>query len=232
MNRRTSTQPTKTQPTGYWDRETALVAQFAACVSFISFAYYLQHGGFLLSDTAWQSGIGGSIPSMVAYVLGTAGIFRLVRSALSVDSQPDSSARIAAWLSAIVYAANPNLIYLQTTAMTESLYLALFVWAVAYFSDFVQQTSRKDGSILIIVQMRLMSCCCVPHALRRMVPGGCHVRGRTCHAPKAERSGSARWCCQIHTARGCGSDALACIQRDHLSKPAGIRQWTVFRPCH
>ena len=187
MNRRTSTQPTKTQPTGYWDRETALVAQFAACVSFISFAYYFQHGGlllygdavahiniarrvfdsrtpgllqlgtvwlplphllmipFLLSDTAWQSGIGGSIPSMVAYVLGTAGIFRLVRSTLSVDSQPDSSARIAAWLSAIVYAANPNLIYLQTTAMTESLYLALFIWAVVYFSDFVQQASRKNG---------------------------------------------------------------------------------------
>jgi hypothetical protein len=187
MNRRTSTQPTKTQPTHYWDRETALVAQFAACVSFISFAYYFQHGGlllygdavahiniarrvfdsrtpgllqlgtvwlplphllmipFLLSDTAWQSGIGGAIPSMVAYVLGTAGVFRLVRSALSLDSQPDSSARIAAWLSAIVYAANPNLIYLQTAAMTESLYLALFVWAVAYFSDFVQQTSPKDG---------------------------------------------------------------------------------------
>src|SRR5271169_7181879 len=94
---------------------------------------------FLLSSTAWQSGIGGSIPSMVAYVLGTAGVFRLVRSALSLDSQPDSSARIAAWLSAIVYAANPNLIYLQTTAMTESLYLALFVWAVVYFSELVQE---------------------------------------------------------------------------------------------
>jgi hypothetical protein len=187
MSQRTTTQPTKIQPNRYWDRETALVAQFAACVSFISFAYYLQHGGlllygdavahiniarrvfdsrtpgllqlgtvwlplphllmipFLLSDTAWQSGIGGSMPSMVAYVLGTAGIFRLVRGVLSVNSQPDSSARIAAWLSAIVYAANPNLIYLQTTAMTESLYLALFVWAVAYFSDFVQQTSPKDG---------------------------------------------------------------------------------------
>jgi len=187
MSRQTSTQPTKAQPTSYWDRETALVAQFAACVSFISFAYYLQHGGlllygdavahiniarrvfdsrtpgllqlgtvwlplphllmipFLLSDTAWQSGIGGSIPSMVAYVLGTAGIFRLVRSILSVHSQPDSSARIAAWLSAIVYAANPNLIYLQTTAMTESLYLALFIWAMVYFSDFVQQTFRKDS---------------------------------------------------------------------------------------
>src|SRR5580692_1281688 len=100
---------------------------------------------FLLSDTAWQSGIGGSVPSMVAYALGSAGIFRLVRSALSVDSRPDPTARIAAWLSAIFFAANPNLIYLQTTAMTESLYLALFIWAVVYFSDFVQQASRKNG---------------------------------------------------------------------------------------
>src|ERR1700694_3092065 len=41
---------------------------------------------FLLSDSAWQSGIGGSIPSMVAYALGAAGIFRLVREALSFDS--------------------------------------------------------------------------------------------------------------------------------------------------
>src|ERR1700689_4701877 len=100
---------------------------------------------FLLFDTAWQTGIGGSVPSMVAYVLGTAGIFRLLRSALSVSSEPDPRARITAWLGAIVYAANPNLIYLQTTAMTESLYLALFIWAVVFFSDFVRQSSRKDG---------------------------------------------------------------------------------------
>jgi hypothetical protein len=100
---------------------------------------------FLLSDTTWQSGIGGSIPSMVAYVLGTAGVFRLLRSAMSVSSEPDARARIAAWLGAIAYAANPNLIYLQITAMTESLYLAFFIWAVVYFSDFVRQTSQKDG---------------------------------------------------------------------------------------
>src|SRR5271156_418945 len=141
MSRRTSTLPTKAQPTRYWDRETAFVAQLAACVSFISFAYYFQHSGlllygdavahiniarrvfdsrtpgllqlgtvwlplphllmipFLLFDSAWQSGIGGSIPSMVAYVIGAAGIFRLVRGVLSRDSQPDPSARVAAWLS-------------------------------------------------------------------------------------------------------------------------------------
>src|SRR5215475_8876367 len=34
----------------------------------------------LLSDSAWQSGIGGSIPSMTAYVLGVIGIYRLART--------------------------------------------------------------------------------------------------------------------------------------------------------
>ncbi len=34
---------------------------------------------FLLSDWAWQTGVGGSIPSLAAYVLGALGIFRLVR---------------------------------------------------------------------------------------------------------------------------------------------------------
>ena len=31
-------------------------------------------------------------------------------------------------------------IYLQATAMTESLYLALFIWAVALFFDFLVQS--------------------------------------------------------------------------------------------
>src|SRR5271163_3091481 len=162
MSRRTSIQPTNVQPTRYWDRETAFVAQLAACVSFISFAYYFQHNGlllygdavahiniarrvfdsrtpgllqlgtvwlplphllmipFLLADSAWRSGIGGSVPSMVAYALGAAGVFRLVRNALSFNARPNPAVRVAAWLSAITYAANPNLIYLQVTAMTES----------------------------------------------------------------------------------------------------------------
>ena len=195
-----STQRMKAGPTRYWDREIALVAQLAACVSFISFAYYFQHGRlllygdavahiniarrvfdsrtpgllqlgtvwlplphllmipFLLFDSAWQSGIGGSIPSMVAYVLGAAGIFRLVRGALSGNSQPDPAARIAAWVSAITYAANPNLIYLQITAMTESLYLALFIWAVVYFSEFVQESSRADEASQRAAGSSLMKC--------------------------------------------------------------------------
>ena len=43
---------------------------------------------FLVSKQLWQSGAGGSIPSMAAYVFGVIGIFRLVRGALSTGVSP------------------------------------------------------------------------------------------------------------------------------------------------
>jgi hypothetical protein len=101
---------------------------------------------FLFSDVAWQTGIAGAIPSMCAYVLGTAAVFRLVRGALSSQSQPDVAVRIVAWLAAAIYAMNPNLLYMQTTAMTEVLYLAFFIWAVVHFSEFFQSV-RTDEKI-------------------------------------------------------------------------------------
>src|SRR4051812_13694570 len=99
---------------------------------------------FLLSDWAWQTGVGGSIPSLIAYVLGAAGIFRLVRGALSWRSVPEAPARAAAWLAALIYAANPNLIYLQATAMTEPLYMALFIWTVVHLLEFAQAIATRD----------------------------------------------------------------------------------------
>ena len=94
---------------------------------------------FLISDEMWRRGVGGSIPSMVAYVFGVVGMFRLVRGALSRDGEPDAAARIAAWAAALVFAANPNLIYIQTTAMGEAIYLAFFIWDVVYFSEWMRR---------------------------------------------------------------------------------------------
>lgn len=107
---------------------------------------------FILSKQMWQSGSGGSIPSMAGFVLGTLGMFRLVRGALASladNSQPHGAAKIVPWLAAVVYAANPNLIYMQATAMGESLYLAFFIWAVAYFAEFVRDaaTSKAGHSL-------------------------------------------------------------------------------------
>jgi hypothetical protein len=93
---------------------------------------------FLISMRMWQSGAGGSIPSMVAYVFAVVGMFRLTRGALSGLRAPDGVARASAWIAALIYAANPNLLYLQSTAMGESIYLAFFVWAATYFSEWVR----------------------------------------------------------------------------------------------
>lgn len=90
------------------------------------------------SKWMWQSGVGGSLPSMAAYVFGVVGIFRLVRGALSDFSQSSWSASATAAFAAAIYGLNPNLLYLQSTAMTESLYLALFVWAVVHFAEFAK----------------------------------------------------------------------------------------------
>src|SRR5579864_1726357 len=111
---------------------------------------------FLLSKNLWQSGLGGSIPSMAAYVLGTAGIFRLVRGPLSRGGSVTRSGRFAAWIAALVFAANPNLIYMQTTAMGESLYLAFFIWTLVFFSEALRGDVRgyaKAGLSLLAASL-------------------------------------------------------------------------------
>lgn len=103
---------------------------------------------FILSKSMWQNGTGGSIPSMIAYVFGVMGIFRLVRGMLDADLRTQPAAEVGAWAAAFAYGANPNLIYMQSTAMTESIYLALFIWAVVYFAEFVRQTGPGGGNQL------------------------------------------------------------------------------------
>lgn len=98
---------------------------------------------FLWPDTMWQNGVGGSIASMIAFVFGVAGIFRLTRGLLGAEVRTKPAAVTGASAAALAYGANPNLVYMQATAMTESLYLALFIWAVAYFAEFVR--SRRIG---------------------------------------------------------------------------------------
>jgi len=94
---------------------------------------HLLESPFVVNGRMWQTGLGASIPSMAAYVAGTLGVYRLVRGLAS---------RSSAWIAAAIYALNPNLIYMQATAMGEPLYLALFAWAAVYFAEFVHQAGN------------------------------------------------------------------------------------------
>ena len=99
----------------------------------------------LLSRRLWMSGIGGSIPSLFAYVLSAVGMVRLVQAVLPPEQAEGSEGRFAAWLAVGVFSLNPNLIYLQSTAMTETIYLAFFIWATVFFSEAL--ASCRNGEV-------------------------------------------------------------------------------------
>ncbi len=71
----------------------------------------------------WANGIAGMIPSALAYMAGCAGVYRLARNWL----QPPSAALALAF-----FALNPNLLYLQTTAMTEPLFVCETIWTAVW----------------------------------------------------------------------------------------------------
>ena len=87
------------------------------------------------------------------------GIFRLVREVLSIQTVPQLNVRIAAWIAALIFAANPNLLYLQTTALTEPVYLAFFIWAFVYFGEFVQAKNKTPQRSLIKCGLCLAAAC-------------------------------------------------------------------------
>lgn len=99
---------------------------------------------FLISKWMWRTGIGGSIPSLCAYVLSVTGIFRLMRTILP-SSKDQSGTGFAAWFAAAVFALNPNLIYLQTTAMTEPIYLAFFIWTLVLVCAAIRACAAADA---------------------------------------------------------------------------------------
>ena len=81
---------------------------------------------FAQSMRLWQTGLAGAPPTMLAYILGAAGIYRLARFAL-----PASGAVLAS----LFYALNPGLLYLQTTAMSEPIYMAEMIWAAVFVAE-------------------------------------------------------------------------------------------------
>lgn len=74
----------------------------------------------------WATGLAAIIPSSLAFVASCTGIHRLARKWL--DPAP-------AALVLLFFALNPNLLYLQTTAMTEPLFLCEFIWIVVWLVE-------------------------------------------------------------------------------------------------
>lgn len=104
---------------------------------------------FIWVNSWWRSGLGAAIPSVICYFLACAGIYVLARKWLLP---------LPAALGLIVFASNPNLLYLQTTAMTEPLFLCELIWSVLLLVDWyngldseLQKSSQLWAVIAVLV---------------------------------------------------------------------------------
>jgi hypothetical protein len=74
----------------------------------------------------WANGFAGVIPAALAYLAACAGVYRLARHWL---------AHVPSALALAFFALNPNLLYLQTTAMTEPLFVCEMVWVAVWLVE-------------------------------------------------------------------------------------------------
>jgi hypothetical protein len=103
----------------------------------------------------WASGIAGAIPSVLAYLAGCVGVYRLTRHWL----RPAPAA-----LALACFAANPNLLYLQTTAMTEPLFVCEMIWVTVWLVEWrarldasPSENSRRAGRLLWCIAAALVA---------------------------------------------------------------------------
>jgi len=99
----------------------------------------------------WANGVAGMIPSAMAYLAGCAGIYRLARHWL----KPTAAAVTLAF-----FAANPNLLYLQTTAMTEPLFLCELIWTTVWLVEWqssLDDAPEKSTKLLWLVAVVLVA---------------------------------------------------------------------------
>lgn len=90
---------------------------------------------FLLAwnDFLWKTALAGSIVSMISYVLCVVFLYKLGTEL--------TGKKATGLLAALILGLNPNLLYLQTTPMTESLLLAMFILAAYFLFQYLQKNS-------------------------------------------------------------------------------------------
>ena len=92
---------------------------------------------FLAIDPWWRNGFAAVIPSAVCYVVSCMVLYSLLRKWLSAA---------ASGVGLAFFALNPNLLYLQTTAMTEPLFLCLLVASVLLLVLWYQRLEDTAGN--------------------------------------------------------------------------------------
>ena len=92
---------------------------------------------FIMNMRMWQTGLAAAPMSMLSYAVSVAGVWRLSRRLMRLRW---------ALVATAFYALNPNLLFLATTAMTEALFLALFVWSIVATMEGIAALRADNGT--------------------------------------------------------------------------------------
>ena len=81
----------------------------------------------------WATGWAAAVPGVLSYLAGCAGLYRLMRRWLATRE---------ALFGLAFFALNLNLLYLQTTAMSEPLFLAEMIWTACWLVEWREALDR------------------------------------------------------------------------------------------
>lgn len=87
----------------------------------------------------WRSGLAGAIPAAGAFVIAAVFLFLAARRAFN--------SAVAGWVAMFVFALNPNLLYLQSTPMTEPLSFACLCGLLYYTVRFGESKTVHDAAL-------------------------------------------------------------------------------------
>lgn len=102
---------------------------------------------FVSFDPLWRTGLAGSIISGASYILSCIYLYRL--TLLVTQNKP------AAFVAFLVIALNPNILYMQTTPMTELPLMAFFIMSSFYFIRYI----GDDRDIMSLIAAAFFAFC-------------------------------------------------------------------------
>jgi len=94
---------------------------------------------FVFFDPLWRSGLAGSLISGICFVIASIYLYKF--TFLLTQN------KAAAFIAFLVFALNPNILYMQSTPMTELPLIAFFMLSIYYFTKFIK--NDKDFLSLI-----------------------------------------------------------------------------------
>jgi hypothetical protein len=91
---------------------------------------------FIWNDTLWRSGLASSIPSMFCYVIAAGSIFLAARRL--------TNSNLASFVGTMLFILNPNVLYLQSTPLSELACVTTCTMACYFFLSWAQDDQPKQ----------------------------------------------------------------------------------------